>query len=369
MPVLMKVFNTDGTTMDMSKGIDLGLSRKGKDNVASFLLKNEGNTQARDVILTGAPLHDLQDVENGVISEEDYQKEVLASQWKTFSLDPNGKFVRELNLGTILAGQYVQGTQYNEISTQSEGLFPYNPVHSNAEMKFSDNVFSYQKVGLSPNGYASIRLQHEDPSKRSTRHFELTFKPQFLFDEDSELDSTPPYISIPVRNNLRGDEKGYGFLMSYDRENNTVTVSVRTEFIGVTTHYDGLRVGTAMYQTRAIQLDGVRTFTFKCYDSNDEAKTPCFEVLYGGEKQRLYALVGDDNGYVVKDTSSKAYKGSGNYYIECFLQEGDTAICFSNMSIVTDLEKQPIYVKTTVDDRANDKIEYRSSIAVSYYED
>ena len=111
MPVLMKVFNTDGTTMDMSKGIDLGLSRKGKDNVASFLLKNEGNTQARDVILTGAPLHDLQDVENGVISEEDYQKEVLASQWKTFSLDPNGKFVRELNLGTILAGQYVQGTQ------------------------------------------------------------------------------------------------------------------------------------------------------------------------------------------------------------------------------------------------------------------
>ena len=66
-------------------------------------------------------------------------------------------------------------------------------------------------MGLSPNGYASIRLQHEDPSKRSTRHFELTFKPQFLFDEDSELDSTPPYISIPVRNFLRGDENGYGF--------------------------------------------------------------------------------------------------------------------------------------------------------------
>ena len=92
-------------------------------------------------------------------------------------------------------------------------------------------------------------------------------------------------------------------------------------------------------------------------------------MLYGGEQQRLYALVGDDNGYVVKDTSSKAYKGSGDYYIECFLQEGDTAICFSNMSIVTDLEKQPIYVKTTVDDRANDIVEYRSSIAVSYYED
>ena len=77
--------------------------------------------------------------------------------------------------------------------------------------------------------------------------------------------------------------------MSYDRENNTVTVSVRTEFIGVTTHYDGLRVGTAMNQTRAIQLDGVRSFTFKCYDGNDESKTPCFEVLYGGEQQRLYA--------------------------------------------------------------------------------
>ena len=71
----------------------------------------------------------------------------------------------------------------------------------------------------------------------------------------------------------------------------------------------------------------------------------------------------------MKDTSSKAYKGSGNYYIECAMQEGDVAIKFSNMSIVTDLDKQPIYVKTTIDDRAENKTEYRSSIAINYYED
>ena len=123
MPVLLKVFNVDNSAMDMEEGIDLGLSRKGKGNIASFLLKNEGNTLARDVVLTGAPLHTLEDVQNGVISEEDYQKECLAGQWKTFSLDPEGEFVTELNLGKIYAGKYVEGTQFTEISTQSEGLF------------------------------------------------------------------------------------------------------------------------------------------------------------------------------------------------------------------------------------------------------
>ena len=107
MPVILKVFNVDNSAMDMEEGIDLGLSRKGKDNMSSFLLKNEGNTLARDVIVVGSPLHDLKDVEDGIISEEDYQKEVIASQWKTFSLDPNGDFVRELNLGRIYAGKYV----------------------------------------------------------------------------------------------------------------------------------------------------------------------------------------------------------------------------------------------------------------------
>lgn len=369
MPVVLKVFNADNSAMDMEEGVDLGLSRKGKANMSSFLLKNEGNTLARDVIVTGAPLHTLKDVEDGVISEEEYQKECLAGSWKTFSLDPEGEFVRELNLGRIYAGLYVQGTQFNEISTQSEGLFPYNPVHSNAEFVFKDNVFSYQKANLTPNGYSSLRLQHEDPAKRSTRHIELTFKPQFVFDAESELDETPPFISIPVRNNLKGDNKGYGFLFTYNRDNNTVVVTVRTDMIGILSHYDGLQVGTALYQTRAITLDGTREFTVKCYDDNDENRTPCFEVLYGGQQQRLYALVGDDNGYVMKDRSSKAYKGSGNYYIECSMQEGDVAIKFSNMSIVTDLDKQPIYVKTTVDDRAENKVEYRSSIAISYYED
>ena len=101
MPVLLKVFNVDNSAMDMEEGIDLGLSRKGKGNIASFLLKNEGNTLARDVVLTGAPLHTLEDVQNKVISEEDYQKECLAGQWKTFSLDPEGEFVAELNVGKI----------------------------------------------------------------------------------------------------------------------------------------------------------------------------------------------------------------------------------------------------------------------------
>ena len=194
MPVVLKVFNVDNSTMDMEEGIELGLSRKGKGNIASFLLKNEGNTLARDVVLTGAPLHTLEDVQNGVISEEDYQKECLAGQWKTFSLDPDGDFVTELNLGKIYAGKYVEGTQFEEISTQSEGLFPYNPVHSNAEFVFKDNVFSYQKTNLTPNGYSSLRMQHEDPNKRKTRYFEFTFKPEFIFDDEAELDTTPPYI-------------------------------------------------------------------------------------------------------------------------------------------------------------------------------
>lgn len=367
MPVILKVLNLEDKDI-VGTGMDLGLSRKGTPTQGSFLIKNEGNTVARDVIVYGAPLHTPQDVENHVITQEEYDKEIIASKWKTFSLDPEGTFVPELKLGRIQAGLYVQGIQEEEISTQSEGLFPFNPVHSNAEMVFKDNIFNYQKANLSPNGYSSMRLQHEDPTKRMTRHFELTMKLKFIFsDNTEELDENPPYVSVPVRNNLKGDGKGYGFLFAYDRSNNSVIVSVRTDMVGITSHYDGLIVGTSMFQTRSITLDDTREFTLKCYD--DENSVPCFEVLFGGQQQRLYASVGDANGYVMKDTSSKAYKGTGNYYLECSMQEGDIAIQFSNMSIVTDLAKQPIYIRTTADDRAEDKTEYHSSIAVSYYED
>lgn len=369
MPVILKVENANGDNL-LEEGIDLGLSRKGKANMSSFLIKNDGNTVARDVIISGAPLNSLEDIENGIIDEEEYHRQVIAGKWKTFSIDPNGVFVSELNLGKIYAGLYLQGVQQEEISTQSEGLFPYNAVHSNAEMLFQDNVFVYQKANGSTNGYSSFRLQHENPNKRLTRHFELTMKIDFTVAEDKSLwDEAVPYVSIPVRNNLKGDGKGYGFLFAYNRENNSVVVSVRKDMVGITSHYDGLLVGTAMFQTRAIVLDSTREFTIKCYDDTDENRTPCFEVLYGGQNQRLYASVGDGEGNVMKDTSSTAYKGVGNYYLECTMQEGDIAISFSNMSIVTDLDKQPIYVKTTADDRAIDKTEYKSSIAISYYED
>lgn len=363
MPVILKVTNNDNENL-VEEGIDLGLSRKGKANDSIFYIENQGNTVARDVTLIGAPFNTLEDVENNIISEEEYAKQVLAGKWKQFSLDPNGVFQSEFVIGDIAAGSYVSGVQTSEVSTQSEGLFPFNPVHSNASFIFRDNVFHYQKES---NGYASMRLRHEDPTIRSTKHFELTFGLNFEVNEDrATWDEAIPYVSIPVRNNSKGDGKGYGFLFAYDRENKSVVVSVRTDMVGVTSHYDGLLVGTGLFQTRAIVLDNTREFTIKCYDVDN---VPHFEVLYGGQQQRLYALVGDANGYVMKDTSSTAYKAKGNFYLECTLQEGDIAVLFRNMSLVTDLDKQPIYVRTTIDDRAEDKTEYKSSIAISYYED
>lgn len=366
MPVILKVTNDDNQDL-VEEGIDLGLSRKGKANDSVFYIENQGNTVARDVTLIGAPLNSLEDVENNIISQEEYEKQILAGKWKQFSINPDSGFVSELVLGDINAGSYLTGIQSEKISTQSEGMFPFNPVHSNATMKFIDHVFIYEKES---NGYASMRLQHEIPNKRLTRHFELTFGLSFEVNDDKTAwDEAIPYVSIPVRNNVKGDGLGYGFLFAYNRENNSVIVSVRTEMVGITSHYDGLLVGTALFQTRAITLDNTREFTLKCYDDKENNNTPCFEVLYGGQQQRLYALVGDNNGYVMKDTSSKAYKGVGYYYLECTLQEGDISVSFRNMSMVTDLDKQPIYVRTTIDDRAEDKTEYKSSIAISYYED
>lgn len=363
MPVILKVTNNEDKDV-VEEGIDLGLSRKGKANDSIFYIENQGNTVARDVTLIGAPLNSLEDIENGIISEEEYAKQVLAGKWKQFSLDPNGIFESELVIGDIAAGSYVSGVQTSEISTQSEGLFPFNPVHTNANLIFKDNVFNYEKES---NGYASMRLQHEVPSIRSTKHFELTFGLGFKVNEDkSTWDEAIPYFSIPVRNNSKGDGKGYGFLFAYDRTNNSVVVSVRTDMVGITSHYDGLLVGTGLFQTRAITLDNTREFTVKCYDVNN---VPCFEVLYGGQQQRLYALVGDGNGFVMRDTSSTAYKAKGNFYLECTLQEGDISVSLRDMALVTDLDKQPIYVRTTIDDRAEDKTEYKSSIAISYYED
>ena len=366
MPVILKVTNDEGKDV-VEQGIDMGLSRKGKPNDSIFYIENQGNTVAREVTLIGSALHSLEDVENNVISQEEYEREQLAGKWKQFSLSPDSGFQYELVLGDINAGAYLTGIQTEKISTQSEGMFPYNPVHSNATMKFIDNVFVYEKES---NGYASMRLQHETPSKRLTRHFEMTFGLGFEVNSDKTAwDEAIPYVSIPVRNNVKGDGLGYGFLFAYDRENNSVVVSVQKDMVGITSHYDGLLVGTTLFRTQNIRLDNTREFTIKCYDDKANNNTPCFEVLYGGQSQRLYAAVGDSSGNIMKDTSSSAYKGTGYYYLECTLQEGDISVSFRNMSITTDLNKQPIYVRTTIDDRAEDKVEYNSSIAISYYED
>lgn len=363
MPVILSVTNDDGKNV-VEEGIDLGLSRKGKPNDSVFYIENQGNTVAREVTLIGSALHSLEDVENNIISQEEYEKEQLAGKWKQFSLQPDSGFQYELNIGDIQAGTYLSGTQTQELSTQSEGLFPFNPVHTNANLIFKDNTFTYEKDS---NGYASMRLQHKDPKIRSTKHFELTFGLAFEVNEDSsKWDANVPYFSIPVRNNSKGDGLGYGFLFAYNRENGTVVVSIQKDMVGITSHYDGLLIGTGLYQTQAIRLDNTREFTVKCYDVNN---VPTFEVLYGGQNQRLYAMVGDASGNVVKDNSSTAYKAKGNFYLECTLQEGDISVSLKNMRLVSDLDKQPIYVRTTIDDRAEDKVQYNSSIAISYYED
>ena len=146
------------------------------------------------------------------------------------------------------------------------------------------------------------------------------------------------------------------------------SVSIWKDAKGIESHYDR-DYGTKIFESEQTPvLDSNKKITLKIY--NDEQIRPSFEFLYDG-KPMLLGKPGIESSlaYVVKDTTTSAYVNDGELYMDFSISSAEQSVTVRNMDIKTENPNQSIFVRTLIDDRAEDMTWYSSAISISYIEE
>lgn len=358
MAVELKFYDED--VMELNE-IDAGESRMNYGTITAVKIKNEGTDRAKNCIIDSCPLNTLDELKTTMNDEEakaEYEKQLMAASWKSFSLIKDGNYSTELELGNINPGCFLEGTQ-----TLQE---PF----SNIETSMFQSVWSYCLEQWSNN---SLKI-YKDTAKSQTaqrkvlnigEHRDIDIKFKLNYDYDSSAYAKSSCLVIfPVRI----DPRGYGYILSFQ-----FRASDGKCFFGVYKDGKGMVSNLSRtYGTRIFDTNGYKEFDSSKYmgakvytNENDEI---CFEFILNGEKQVLYKTSDKSiKGTTVVDTTN-AYPNAGAAYFDVGMYYGDLAITLSNFSISTETDQQTVYIKSKIDGNATDGENYTSAISISYIE-
>ena len=132
MAVEFELYNNKDEKLD---AVNLGKVRRGHDTIYELKLKNAGTTTARNVVISAETLNNSSEV-----SEEEFNKQKNAKNWKSFSLKKNGVYTSSLNLGDIKAG-------YSHLIVE-EAKILINDLYKETLDLLSNNKSSLDKLAL-----------------------------------------------------------------------------------------------------------------------------------------------------------------------------------------------------------------------------
>ena len=139
MAVNLKLYDEDDNEITLLDGIDFGLTRMRYPVVKKMYLRNLGNDNAKNLTITVDTLNKKEDISN-----EEYEKQVKAKNWKSFSLD-NKNFSEILDLGKVLKGSYYEGIKEVKFDlTSSKGTL--KEEWTNAVPNFIDSKLVFRKT-------------------------------------------------------------------------------------------------------------------------------------------------------------------------------------------------------------------------------
>lgn len=359
MAVELQFLDMNNKEISLTTGVDYGLTRKGIPVIKAVKLKNVGDVTARDLILTATTLDS-----SAQVSPEEYENQLIAASWKSFSLTENGEYNKKLNLGNIRPGRFLEGTKYltEEFTSQHDCMF--KEVWSTGITEFKENKIVFKKLDNETKGNIAKRMSCS--SLKAPRDLKVEFNVEFNSQADIESEMNAMLI-FPVRMNSKGDDTGYLILFQYNRQENRFYASIHKNAKGMASNIDRV-YGTKIFDTITFKtFDKSKKLGFNIY--NNASGNPTFEILYGGEKMILANSIGSSvEEYSKTDTASGSYKTGGDFYIDCGLYDGDISCSISNMTIETEELEQPIYIKTYIGDNGKNKVNYKSSVEVSYVE-
>ena len=350
------ITDKDGKEIDLYQGLDFGLTRKGLPSFQEIKIKNTGNTAAKDIVLTAIPMNSAVEV-----SDEEYENQVKATQWKTFGYEQDGMFSKYLSIGDIKANGTLEGTKNTSIEFDSH----FTGTHfTSGNLSKAPNYLKLSQFDGEIKDGTSCRVKSE--MFRSARDVEISFNLEFEARNGEGRQDT--LVVFPVRMNSKNNKMGYLMVVKYIPTSKRFSVSIWKDAKGIESHYDR-DYGTKIFESEQTPvLDSNKKITLKIY--NDEQIRPSFEFLYDG-KPMLLGKPGVESSlaYVVKDTTTSAYVNDGALYMDFSISSAEQSVTVKNMDIKTENPNQSIFVRTLIDDRAEDMTWYSSAISISYIEE
>ena len=350
------ITDKDGKEIDLYQGLDFGLTRKGLPSFQEIKIKNTGNTAAKDIVLTAIPMNSAVEV-----SDEEYENQVKATQWKTFGYEQDGIFSKYLSIGDIKANGTLEGTKNTSIEFDSH----FTGTHfTSGNLSKAPNYLKLSQFDGEIKDGTSCRVKSE--MFRSVRDVEISFNLEFEARNGEGRQDT--LVVFPVRMNSKNNKMGYLMVVKYIPTSKRFSVSIWKDAKGIESHYDR-DYGTKIFESEQTPvLDSNKKITLKIY--NDKQIRPSFEFLYDG-KPMLLGKPGVESSlaYVVKDTTTSAYVNDGALYMDFSISSAEQSVTVKNMDIKTENPNQSIFVRTLIDDRAEDMTWYSSAISISYIEE
>ncbi|MDD4804551.1 MAG: hypothetical protein PHN69_05185 [Candidatus Pacebacteria bacterium] len=357
MTVDIRFFNEDGAEISLDKttgGHNFGVTRKNAQYVHPVIVKNLGDSDATNVYVGASPLNAPNE-----IPLEEYNKQVLAASWQTFTMLPSKGFDSTINLPDIPAGQTMKGLkEYNEYFT--------NPV-SSAWVNDTLEGHTFQWTGSSLMCIDGTENDGKIYAKVDAQGWGNNKEIDFICEFNTPVNETSgsAFIMFCLRKNCLGDQKGY--LLNLKRRSTTgaggtAFWEIRKAaglFDNGKNDFGSILVTSQQFNFTEFTPVRIKLFTnanglpeIKVWVTNiKDTDTP----IEWGSAPGLESWVDNENTYPFAGGISAIFgSGIGGTYEMKYA------------SLITDDEDGKIYIRTTVGDGAVDGETYQSALELYY---
>lgn len=245
MPVDLKFYTEN--TMELNE-INAGQVRMNYGTITPIKIQNAGQDKARRVIIAANALNTIEELTQSLGSStaatQEYNKQLKAASWKTFSLNKDGPYVESLELGNINANSFLEGEQIIKESFSNKERCIFQDVWSYCLETMGDNALKIYK-----NESKSQTAQRKTINFGEKRDIEITFKLNYERQVADYSNGKNCLVIFPVRIN----NYGLGYILSFQ-----LRASDGKLFFGIYKNGKGMIDNlNRVYGTRIIDTNGL----------------------------------------------------------------------------------------------------------------
>lgn len=332
--------------------LDFGLSRDGVASVQAVRIKNAGDLTALDCVLKADTLN-----QPGEVSVDELRNQVYSASKKSFSFFPNKNFVPQLNIGEIFPGLFATGY------VEKPAIYGVNmsSVFTSGLLTPLEEQIKLSHIGGETKSGTAARLT--SPDLVGVKELSLSFSVEVAYFGSGV---TNAYIIVPVRIDSKGDDKGYLFMLRFEK--GRMQSSIWKDGKGIETHYDR-DYGRMIFESTELPL--VKPEDIITLKSYNKGRIPTFQILINNKPIKLGRPETSSVTHKeeVGDNEDSIYLNEGKVFIDMTIDTAEDYMKVSNIVVERDSKTAPIYIRTLMDDKGVNDTTYKSSMVVNYRDD